>query len=177
MLKAETIPTTAEQPIQERIAGQERPHIEEFVTEAGRYLSEDTIVLTSVRDADYGIVDVVFVGPEATIGFAFGGSSRARVPYFLDALYEVAALDVAHGLGDILYVAARHHGALFQDDARLRLVPFCSSRILANGRRRGSTTVGRGDDGEPIVVRRRTAVVAEPSFAPFRRPSGVGTAA
>ena len=153
------------------------PYVAEFLSELESYLGEDTIVLTSVRDAAYGVVDIVLVGPSATIGFSFGRRLKAPVPLFVDTLFEASILDVAHGAADILYVAVRRHSELFTEDARLRLVPFCSSRILAAGRRPRFTYVGRGDDGQPILVRNREAAVAERSFSRPAAAVNVGSAA
>ena len=145
------------------------PHIEEFLSDASQYTSDDTILLNSVSDATYGVVDVVLVGRDATIGFVFGRGKDARpVPAYLDAVYVVAALDVAHGLGDILYVAARNHPSLFRADARLKLVPQCSSRILGHRQRVRSSYIGEGDDHQPFVIRMVTSGVSEPR-APRRR--------
>ncbi len=130
------------------------PHVAEFVSVARAYLSDETIVISSVRDAGAGVVDVVFVGTEATVAFVFG-RPRGPMPSFADVVYYLDALDVAHGLPDVLYVVARNHASLFRADARLRLVPHCSSRILASPAKPRSSYVGQGDDGQPIVIRER----------------------
>jgi hypothetical protein len=138
------------------------PHIEEFVAEAGRFVADDTIILHSVRGEGFGVVDVVMVGRDATIGFVFGRALPDRpIPGFLDAVYTATALDVAHGLADVLYVAARNHASLFQADARLRLVPYCSSRILGHRPRIRSSYVGKGDDNQPFVIGLRLPGVGE----------------
>lgn len=134
------------------------PHVDEFVAVAREYLSEDTIVITGVRDTNAGVVDVVFVGAESTVGFIFGQSTSGPMPSFADAAYYLDALDVAHGLPDVLYVVARNHASLFRPDVRLSLVPHCSSRILATPARPRSSYVGQGDDGQPIVIRERVRV-------------------
>jgi hypothetical protein len=131
-----------------------QPHVAEFAAELSSYLADDSILLTEVLDESFGRVDVVVVGREATIGFVFGSRvAREGLPNFVDELYSARAMDVAHGSADILYVALREFATLFQADARLRLVPFCSERMLAWHGRRQSVITAQGDDGQPFVIR------------------------
>ena len=153
------------------------PHVEEFLSDASQYTADETILLNSVRDEKCGVIDVVLVGREATIGFVFGRRADSRlIPAYMDAVYVVAALDVAHGLGDILYVAARNHPSLFHADARLRLVPHCSSRILGHRPRARSSYIGQGDDHQPIVIRMVSSGASEPR-GPRRRHGVASNAA
>ena len=155
---AHAMSASASEPTRNTATESMLPHVAEFVSVAGEYLSADTIVITGVRDANAGIIDVVFVGSEMTVGFVFGHRPSGPMPSFADAVYYLDALDVAHGLPDVLYVVARNHASLFRPDVRLSLVPHCSSRILSTPAKPRSSYVGQGDDGQPIVIRERVRV-------------------
>jgi hypothetical protein len=131
-----------------------QPHVAEFAAELSSYLADDSILLTDVFDESFGRVDVVVVGRDATIGFVFGSAAvREGMPNFVDELYSARAMDVAYGSADILYVAAREFATLFRSDSRLRLVPYCSERVLAWHGRRQNVITAQGDDGQPFIIR------------------------